>query len=109
MSDPTTQDQERQKVYDGILSDTKDARTATFWASYFAAALEAQRERLEPFIIEWERGRDREGDWDGTLVCSECEGWGKLNADGKPSKRNPPTHTPDCKLAAALSRSTANV
>lgn len=30
------------------------------------------------------------------VVCPICGGEGKLNANGKPSKRHPPTHTKKC-------------
>jgi hypothetical protein len=52
---------------------------------------------------------DDNGDTIGTMqrfvTCIVCEGGGAFNGDGKPSKRYPPTHKPDCARQSALRRS----
>jgi len=49
---------------------------------------------------------DDNGDSIGTMqrfvTCIVCDGGGAFNGDGKPSKRMPPTHKPDCARQLAL-------
>jgi len=60
------------------------------------AALEAYPEWMD----------DDNGESVGTMqrfvTCIVCEGGGAFNGDGKPSKRYPPTHKPDCARQSAL-------
>ena len=67
-----------------------------------ATVLAEQRGQLLPFIVEWEDDLDQTACSTGWVSCRSCDGGGKINDNGKPSKRYPPTHKPDCALVAAI-------
>ena len=62
------------------------------------------REQVERVLRVLEAVEWRVDDYwsDGTVECPWCGGGGRRRQNGQPYKNNPPTHEPDCSLAASI-------
>ena len=92
---------EAQRKAEGWMNRCQEVMGQLDSQSYLNMKLEQDRlrEALEAYP-EW-MDDDPDGS-PGFVSCLICGGGGKLNDDGRPSKRVPPTHKPDCARQAAL-------
>lgn len=92
-----------EELLDGESAFTHILREIATWIDSYVTLPSASG--MREFVIEWHDDLDETCCATGWVHCKWCDGGGKINADGKASKRYPPTHRPECRLRAALEAS----